>query len=566
MQPSERLLSSLVDNTRRHESAPEMPLERAVAAWQALLGPRRVLLDIDATDRYGRSTDPVMRWIAAALIAEETDEVAGIVRTANRHGVPLYPISAGKNWGYGDAIPTMDGCVILDLSRMNKVLALDTDLGLVTVQPGVRQGDLRAYLDEHAPEFMVPTTGGGPLCSLVGNVCERGYGITPLQDHFLAATAVQAVLPDGETYRTPLTEMGALTADRAHKWGVGPYVDGLFTQGNFGIVTEMTLALARRSERVKGFYFSLGRHDQLEGVVEAVQRVLRTCGANVGGINLMNSRRVLAMSIPYPTGQVAVGGVMSPEVESILRTKAGIGAWMGVGAIYGTKRLARAARAEIRALLRPHVDRIVFVDAAQVRRANSLLSALPQRWVMEKRQVLAKAAASLDIMAGTPSQAALPLAYWRSGIPMTQGHLDPARDGCGLIWYSPLVPMRPDDVRRYADLVQQVCTSYGIEPMITLTALSDRCFDSTVPLTFQHSNSDEVARANACHRDLFEAGKRQGFVPYRVGSGHMDLVVEDSTFWSVVATLKRALDPNDVIAPGRYCPRPSGPTDVRTLR
>jgi hypothetical protein len=183
---------------------------------------------------------------------------------------------------------------------------------------------------------------------------------------------------------------------------------------------------------------------------------------------------------------------------------------------------------------------------------------------MGKRQLSAKVAASLEIMAGTPNQAALPLAYWQSGTPMPSGDLDPARDGCGLIWYSPLVPMRPDDVRRYTGLVEQICTSYGIEPAITLTTLSDRCFDSTVPLTFRLKNSDEVARVLACYHQLFEAGKREGFLPYRVGSAHMDLVVGNSGFWSVVATLKRALDPNDVIAPGRYCPRSDGPAGVAT--
>jgi 4-cresol dehydrogenase (hydroxylating) len=63
-----------------------------------------------------------------------------------------------------------------------------------------------------------------------------------------------------------------------------------------------------------------------------------------------------------------------------------------------------------------------------------------------------------------------------------------------------------------------------------------------------------MARATACHRELFEAGRRYGFLAYRVGANDMDLLVGTSGFWSVVATLKGALDPNNVIAPGRYCP------------
>ena len=78
---------------------------------------------------------------------------------------------------------------------------------------------------------------------------ERGYGITPYADHFAAVTALEAVLPDGRIYRSALSELGGATVDRAYKWGIGPYIDGLFAQGNFAVVTNMTIALAPRPVR-----------------------------------------------------------------------------------------------------------------------------------------------------------------------------------------------------------------------------------------------------------------------------------------------------------------------------
>ena len=85
--------------------------------------------------------------------------------------------------------------------------------------------------------FLVPVTGAGPSCSLLGNALERGYGITPHSDHFAAVTALRAVLPSGEIYQSAIAEAGGKDVDYAYKWGVGPYLDGIFTQSSLGIVT-----------------------------------------------------------------------------------------------------------------------------------------------------------------------------------------------------------------------------------------------------------------------------------------------------------------------------------------
>lgn len=133
--------------------------------------------------------------------------------------------------------------------------------------------------------------------------------------------------------------------------------------------------------------------------------------------------------------------------------------------------------------------------------------------------------------------------------------MNPARDGCGVIWYSPLVPAKPEVVRAYVGMVRSVCIEHGIEPLITLTSLSHRCFDSTIPILSDPQNADETARAKRCYRALFAAGKEQGWIPYRYGIDHMDLIVDaDTTFWRTVAAIKTALDPNGIISPGRYCP------------
>ena len=174
---------------------------------------------------------------------------------------------------------------------------------------------------------------------------------------------------------------------------------------------------------------------------------------------------------------------------------------------------------------------------------------------------------TMMIVSGRPNQTAMPLAYWKSGrrIDLNVG-LDPGRDGCGLIWYAPLVEMKPNIVRRHVDMVREVMPRYGLEPMITLISLSQRCFVSTVPLLFDLGSSNETAAAHECLSALLSSGAKEGFLPYRVGSQSMDwLMGQGQDYWRFVSRLKRSLDPKDIISPGRYAPLASAQSEHASL-
>jgi FAD/FMN-containing dehydrogenase len=528
-------------------------LAPALDAWQTLLGPDNVLQGDAARQAWGQDTTGAARRLPAALKILDSKLLPEVMRIAQRFRVPVHPISTGRNWGYGSALAARDGCVLIDLSSLQGILHFDPEMGVVTVEPGVTQGMLADFLARNGHPFMVPTTGAGPNCSLLGNALERGYGVTPITDHFAAVTDLEAVLADGSLYRTAMREAGGEDIARLFKWGIGPYASGLFTQSGLGIVTRMSIMLARRPEKVKVCLFSLKDDSLLEPAIERIRTILGRLPGTVGGLNLMNRHRVLAMSAPYPASQVGPDGLIPQAVIDALGSQYQIMPWTGFGTLYGTARMVAAAQKEIRAALKGVASRLLFLSQDN---ANTLLAL--SRWIpgpagRRLSSTASTLASSMELVLGRPNETALPLAYWRNPRPHAQGARDPARDGCGLIWYAPLVPMRGAGARAYVQMVREITKRHGIEPLLTFTSLSDKLFDSTVPLLFDRDSPAAVAAAQACYRELIAAGRARGWFPYRLAVDAMPELqnwLDDSA--RLHARLRREFDPHDLLAPGRY--------------
>lgn len=530
-----------------------MDLLSAIREWQSLLGLSAVLLGNVAQETYGLDASGIERAIPAALLITDADALSPVMRIASNYKVPVYPISTGKNWGYGTALPARSGCVIVDLSRLQRIAHFDAELGVVTVEPGVTQEMLAAFLESGNHPYLVPVTGAGPTCSVLANALERGYGVTPLVDHFSAVTDVEAVLADGTLYRTAIREAGGQDLARLFKWGIGPYSVGLFTQGGFGIVTSASIVLARRPECVKVCLFGLQTDNMLEAAVDRIRDVLVNLPGTVGAINLMNRHRVLSMTAPFPAERLGTDGMIPAAVIDELGRQYQVLPWTGFATLYGTHRIVAAAQREMRAAFRGVASRMLFVTPTRAVTLAKLARRIPGATGRRLGSAAATLAASLELVVGRPNETAMPLAYWRNLRQTPAVPRDPSRDGCGLIWYAPLVPMRPAGVRAFVDMIRKLVPKHGIEPLITFTSLNDRLFDSTVPLIFERDNRAAVLSARACYAELLEAGRLQGWFPYRVGIDTMDKLMSLQTDAKAFHDrLRKDLDPLDLLAPGRY--------------
>lgn len=140
---------------------------------------------------------------SAVVYPGSTVDVQAVVRWAARHGgLPLYPISLGRNLGYGGAAPRVPGGVVVDLGRrMHRVLNIDAENASCLVEPGVTYFRLYEEIQARGLPLWIdtPDLGGG---SVLGNAIDRGVGYTPYGDHFAQHCGMELVLPSGEVMRT----------------------------------------------------------------------------------------------------------------------------------------------------------------------------------------------------------------------------------------------------------------------------------------------------------------------------------------------------------------------------
>ncbi|RYF44638.1 MAG: FAD-binding oxidoreductase, partial [Cytophagaceae bacterium] len=269
---------------------------------------------------YAANTLGIEQRPPAALQVADRAAISSLVRIASAHSVRLNAVSTGKNWGYGSALSADREAIIVDLSLLKSVNFNVSD-ETVTLEPGVTQGQLFAYLRDSNLPFMAPTTGAGPNVSIMGNALERGYGVTPIEDHWSAVVRLEAVLADGSIYRPAMQE---LTGSCHWHWDIGPYMQGLFAQSALGIVTEITLRLYPRPETTGFFYAKSADLGQLIRFAKSMRKL-----EFVKGVNIMNGLRVAGIaqdSRPKPYWTL-VGTFYTPTIfvrvlKAFIRTAA----------------------------------------------------------------------------------------------------------------------------------------------------------------------------------------------------------------------------------------------------
>ncbi len=527
-------------------------------ALRDIAGADYVLCDALTLARYARSTAGRSTVPLAVVLPVTEAEVVAIVQLAAQAGTPVYPLSTGKNWGYGDACAVGQANLIVDLSRMNRIISVDPELAFAVIEPGVTQQQLSDYLRDAGHALWADCTGAGPDTSFMGNILERGFGHSPYGNRLQHVAGMQVVLASGELLRTGFGHYPGARSTHVFPYGVGPFLDGIFTQSNFGIVTQIGIWLMPRAACVNHFLCNVARHEDIGPVIDAL-RPLRLDGTLRSIVHIGNDLRVISGAQVFPR-ELADGASSLPDgVRAQLRQRAGIGAWVISGALSGSAAQVAAARAAVRAALRPTAARARFLTERKLRLGALVGRVLGQSAAGQRvRAQVALGEALFAMNRGIPNGKFLAGAYWRrrGGLPATfPAHANPAQDNCGMLWVSPILPMRGADLLAVHALAAPVFRQHGFDLFVTFSMINERALGGVITVAYDKDDVEETARARLCYRDVFALLMNAGYIPYRVGNQSMaDLDPHGDVYWRTVAQIKRALDPQGVIAPGRYEP------------
>ncbi|GAA4408251.1 FAD-binding protein [Advenella faeciporci] len=494
--------------------------EKAVQKFRALLGDENVLVEHEQLVPYEKimmSVENTAHAPSAAVTATTVEQIQGVVKICNEHKIPVWTVSTGRNFGYGSSAPVMRGQVILDLKKMNKIIHVDPELCTALVEPGVTYQQLYDYLaDNNIPlmlSFSAPSAIAGPL----GNTIDRGVGYTPYGEHFMMQCGMEVVLANGDVYRTG---MGGVKGDKAwqvFKWGYGPTLDGMFTQSNYGICTKMGIWLMPRPPVFKPFEIQFEEDSDISEIVEFIRplRINQVIPNSVVIANVLweaatcDTRRVQYTTEP---------GATSDAILKQIQKDKKLGAWNVYAALYGTQEQVDANwNIVTNALKKLGKGKLITQEEAG--------NTQPFKYRAE-------------LMSGVPNLQEFGLYNWRGG--------------GGSMWFAPVSQARGSECDKQKTLAKTIINKHGLD-YVGEFIVGWRDMHHVIDLVYNRADPDEMKRADACFNELLDEFEKEGYAVYRVNTRFQERVAQSygPVKRRLEHTLKRALDPNNILAPGK---------------
>jgi len=238
-------------------------------------------------------------------------------------------------------------------------------------------------------------------------------------------------------------------------------------------------------------------------------------------------------------------------------------AWSFGGGIQGTTALVKAVKQELRKRLAPLGtimfidDRVVGMASAVNRVAHTRLGKAPVEWMVRRfagksLEMLAAAPHVHSVLQGTPSDFFVRHTYFKSRIPKPEV-ADPDRDNCGLIWFAPIAPMTGKHIQQILAMCRPLFERYEFDFYVALLTQNPRSMIVLMAIFFLKENAGQVDKAAQLYEALSRATSEAGYQPYRISvTGMSKLADMAPDFAALTRCIKEALDPDGVLAPGKY--------------
>ena len=531
--------------------------EAALAQWRSAVTPEWVLTSTEDLETYRDAYSPFRdendeRRASAAIAPATTEEVQAVVRIAHSHGIPIYPVSTGRNLGYGGTAPNLSGSVVIDLKRMNRILKVDPVRHFVLVEPGVSYFDLYRHLRDNGLPLLIdcPEPGWG---SLIGNALDhgRGYTTTWMRDHFGAHCGMEVVMADGTLLRTGMGAARAGDSWQDYRPGYGPWLDGLFAQSNFGIVTKMGFWLQPMPESVLGADIMAPRYDDIVPLTVLLNE-LENSGLADGMPWLSSPVMGGPGEAPSPRLQAVIareGGASAQELEDFA---AGRPYWKLRLRFFGPKSVNIAKWEHVREKAARMIRSATFSepDHHAMPLTDEAAAALPLALESDRRVNL-----------GYPNLEVFQLSA-RSPLNPNGSH--------GHVWLSPIIPRTGEEVMKMQNVITRAAMDigayFGTNVPTPMTHIP-RTYVTILPFLVSEDPA-ENQRMRGQFARMIDICSAHGWLEYRVHPAWQDKVrgfydFNDHALLRVTEALKDAVDPKGILSAGRYGIWPAGMRSAR---
>ncbi|GJM35128.1 MAG: 4-cresol dehydrogenase [Saprospiraceae bacterium] len=501
-------------------------LTSAIRAYQEALGIEKVHTKENILHSYNQNlTEYSFQPIEVILYPENRHEVEKIIATANEYKMALFPISSGRNWGLGSKLPVEDRVTaIVDLKYMNKIIEVNTTFNYAVIEPGVTQEQLYRYLEENHISLMINVTGSGKATSIAGNIMERGVGMSRQRTKDLRG--LEIVNGNGMVVETGFGHYSqshnANSQPIFYTHGLGPDLTHAFTQSNFGIVTKLIIDLLPKEDvTVSLFQFETSKMSKILDAMKElrIKNIIGDCFE----MDSHNDPRL---------ADLFFSDVMHNNDNM----------WYAWGAFYGSEEWRMLIQKEIKSRVEKYCAGVHFFDSTK-------------NWEEYSEPVRIR----LKIQSGIPTDYSLITMAKAYNIDLkneTDMDIDQHKQVPGFVCALPAIPFDGQAVKEIIQTVESISDKMGITPALTFSLIGEYSLEGFFRVYFNRSNVSEVMQAHEWNKVIHETLEAKGIYPYRVNNAQMAHFVNrpENSFWETVKKIKSVLDPNTIIAPGKYCP------------
>lgn len=261
-----------------------------------IVGDKYVITDTEKMEQYAHDevTDVRYHHMPEVVVLPETaEQVAEILKIANRELIPVVPRGAGTGLACG-AVP-LQGGIVLSLERMNQILEINDECMYMVVEPGVRTDDVQKAAQSHQL-FYAGDPCSGDSCFIGGNVATNAggnkavkYGTTRHQVY-----GMQVVTPTGD-----IVELGGRLAKNTTGYSLEQLIMG--SEGTLGVITRITLKLMPLPKHIVDLLAIFPDIDSAVGIVSKVIKagVTPTCVEFMDNVTIKSVESFLNEKLPH---------------------------------------------------------------------------------------------------------------------------------------------------------------------------------------------------------------------------------------------------------------------------